>query len=267
MIWKVVTFNVNGIRARLSLLEDWLKEHLPDVLCLQEIKCQDRDFPEEPFLRAGYTLTVRGQKAFNGVAVITRNQPTRVLRDFDDGEFDDQARLLAVCVDGVWVVNTYIPQGRDPEHPAFQYKLNFLERLKRFLSRNFTPEQPLIWTGDMNVAPESIDVFDPKRLVGQVGFHPAEQQALAEVMDWGVVDLFRRQHPQERQFTFWDYRLPKSFPRNLGWRLDHIMVTAPLAGACLDCQVDTEPRGRDKPSDHTPVWAEFDLDRLESQKS
>lgn len=262
MIWKVATFNVNGIRARLPQLMDWVHEQLPDVLCLQEIKCQERDFPEEPFLRAGYALSVRGQKAFNGVAVITRNQPTRVLRSFDDGGTDVEARLLAVAVDGVWVVNTYIPQGRDPDHPAFQDKLDFFGRLARLLSRHFTPDQPLLWVGDMNVAPAALDVFDPKRLAGQVGFHPAEQQALANLMEWGFVDLFRQQHPQQRQFTFWDYRLPKSFARNLGWRLDHIMATAPMAGICLDCQVDTEPRGRDKPSDHTPVWAEFDLGKL-----
>lgn len=261
MIWKFATFNVNGIRARLPLLVDWVQQHQPDVLCLQEIKCQERDFPEEPFLRAGYRVTVRGQKAFNGVAVISRNQPIQVLRGFDDGEADDEARLIAVAVDGVWVVNTYIPQGRDPEAPAFQYKLDFFVRLKHWLSRHFASDQLLLWTGDMNVAPEAMDVFDPQRLAGQVGFHPAEHQALADLMEWGFVDLFRKHHPEQRQFTFWDYRLPKSFSRNLGWRLDHIMATAPMAHMCLECQVDTEPRGADKPSDHTPVWAEFELCR------
>lgn len=262
MTWKLATFNVNGIRARLPQLVVWLQQHRPDVLCLQEIKCQDKDFPREPFLEAGYSLAVRGQKSFNGVAVITRTQPTEIIREFDDGQPDEEARMITVAVDGVWVVNTYIPQGRDPANPAFQYKLNYFIRLKRWFTERFHAGEPLLWTGDLNVAPEAIDVFDPKRLEGEVGFHPAERQALADVKSWGFIDLFRQHHPEERQFTFWDYRLPKSFQRNLGWRLDHIMATQPMVDSSVDCRVDAEPRGADKPSDHTPVWAEFDLAKV-----
>lgn len=263
MSWKLATFNVNGIRARLPLLVDWLKKHRPDVLCLQEIKCQDQDFPADPFREEGYTANVRGQKSFNGVALLTRNEPDEVLTAFNDGKPDDEARLIAAFVDGVWVVNTYIPQGRSPEDPAFQYKLDFFARLRDWFSARFDPNRPLIWTGDMNVAPDPIDVFDPVRMEGEVGFHPAERETFAHVAAWGFDDLFRKHHPQEKQFTFWDYRLPKSFQRNLGWRLDHIMATKPLAQVSLDCSVDTEPRGLPKPSDHTPVCAEFDLEKLE----
>jgi len=265
MNWKVATFNVNGIRARLPIVLDWMGQHRPDVLCLQELKCQDRDFPLEAFRDTGYLLQVRGQKAFNGVAILTREEPREVLRAFDDGAPDEAARLLAVRVQDIWIVNSYVPQGRDPDHPAFQQKLEFFLRLKRWLVDRFDPTQPLIWTGDLNVAPEAIDVYDPKRLAGQVGFHPAEHQALAEVTAWGLTDLFRRQHPGEKQFTFWDYRLPKSFVRNLGWRLDHIMVTEALAMGAVACEVDTQPRALDKPSDHTPVWAEFALEKLQRQ--
>jgi len=260
MVWRMATFNVNGIRARLPGAIEWLQEHQPDVVCLQEIKCVAQEFPTDAFEAIGYAPQVRGQKGFNGVAILSKRPATEVLSSFGDGEPDDEARLIAAQLDGVWVVNSYVPQGRDPSHPAFQAKLQFFARLKRWLASHFDPGLPLVWTGDLNVAPEAIDVYDPKRLAGQVGFHPAEQEALAEVMAWGFVDLFRKHHPGEKQFTFWDYRLPKSFERNLGWRLDHVMVTAPLARISIDCRADMTPRGREKPSDHTPVWAAFALE-------
>jgi len=259
MLWKLATFNVNGIRARLPAVLDWLQIHQPEVLCLQEIKCQDKDFPFEPFREAGYSAGVRGQKAYNGVAILTKTPPAEIRLGFTDGEPEEEARLIAGLTEGIWVVNTYVPQGRDPADPAFKHKLNFLARLKKWFERNFEPEQPLIWTGDFNVAPEPIDVFDPERLDGEVGFHPDERRALNEVKAWGFTDVFRQLHPDQRQFSFWDYRLPRSFEKNLGWRLDHIMTTKPLAEVCRECSIDDGPRGWPKPSDHTPVWAEFDL--------
>ncbi|MFH1092431.1 MAG: exodeoxyribonuclease III [Pseudomonadota bacterium] len=259
MIWKLATFNVNGIRARLEILIDWLKTSQPDVLCLQETKCQDKDFPLPAFEAEGYSAAYWGQKSFNGVAVLTRRQLTEIQLGFSDGQPETEARMMTVLVDGVWVVNTYVPQGRSPDDPAFQAKLNFFSRLDRWFKKRFSPSQPLIWTGDLNVAPEPIDVFDPERLEGEVGFHPEERKALASVSAWGFNDLFRKFNPTVRQFTFWDYRLPHSFKRNLGWRLDHILATRPMINAARGCQVDTEPRGKEKPSDHTPVWAEFDL--------
>lgn len=262
MNWKCATFNVNGIRARLQSVVTWVHRHQPDVLCLQETKCMDKDFPLEPFQEAGYVIRVHGQKSFNGVAILSKREPEEVLREFGDGESDEEARLIVARVDGVWVVNTYVPQGRDPGDPAFQYKLDFFSRLKRWLENRFDAATPLIWTGDINVAPEEIDVYDPKRLNGKVGFHPEERRVLAEVMNWGFTDLFRQHHPEQKQFTFWDYRIRESFSRNLGWRLDHIMVTEPMLGASLECQVDSEMRDRDKPSDHAPVWALFDLGKL-----
>lgn len=259
MVWKLATFNVNGIRARLPIVLQWLEKHQPDVLCMQEIKCRDADFTFQAFLDRGYTATVRGQKSFNGVAILTKRSPSEVLREFGDGASEEEARLLAVRVDEVWVVNTYVPQGRSVEDPAFARKLEFFARLKRWLQTRFDPLLPLVWTGDINVAPTSLDVYDPKRMEGKVCFHPAEHEALAKTSAWGLTDLFRKHHPDQKQFTFWDYRMPKSLERNLGWRLDHILATAPMALASIDCFVDTEPRGQDKPSDHTPVVADFDL--------
>jgi len=259
MVWTLATYNINGIRARLEALVSWLDQLRPDVVALQEIKCEDSNFPSEALARAGYHATVWGQKSYNGVAILSRRQPAQAQRGFDDGQPLEEARLLTARVDGVWVINSYVPQGRDPGHPAFQDKLAFLERMGRHLRERFQPSDPLVWLGDINVAPEPLDVFDPKRLAGQVGFHPAEQQALAQVKAWGLTDLYRLHHPQEKQFTFWDYRLPKSFQRNLGWRIDHLLASEPMAEACRSAWVDTGPRGQEKPSDHAPVLASFEL--------
>jgi exodeoxyribonuclease-3 len=257
-MWKAATFNVNGIRARKDHVLSWLDQHRPDALCLQETKCQDPDFPAAVFEEAGYQVVFRGQKAYNGVAVLTRSKPERVWTAFGDDGPEREARFLAVRVDGLVLINTYVPQGQTPDAPAFQSKLEFLGRVQNFLD-GFQPDQPLIWTGDLNVAPQAIDVFDPDRLDGQTGFHPEERERLARVMDWGLTDLYRHLHPETQAFSFWDYRLPKSHQRNLGWRLDHFMVTRPLVDRARECWIDDPVRGWTKPSDHAPVYAEFDL--------
>ncbi len=262
MGWKAATFNVNGVRARLDHLQEWIPQQQPDVLCLQETKCQDAAFPHKVFEDLGYRCLVKGEKAYNGVAVLTRDIPESAITAADDPVLDKEARFLAVKVRGVWVVNTYVPQGKSPDDPAFRFKLDFLDRTLRWIRDCFSPKTPLIWTGDINVAPGPMDVFDPERLDGEVGFHPEERAKLDEVLAWGLVDLFRRLHPDEKQFTFWDYRLPKSFERNLGWRLDHLLVTEPVAEVCEECFVDTSLRAKPKPSDHTPVVAVFALSRL-----
>ena len=141
---KIASFNVNSIRTRLPIITQWIKQNQPDVLCLQETKCQDKDFPGEAFREAGYVANIKGQKAYNGVAVLTKSQPAEVIREFSDGQPDEEARLIAARIDGVWVVNTYIPQGRDPADPAFAYKLDFFARLKHWFAERFKPEQPLV---------------------------------------------------------------------------------------------------------------------------
>lgn len=258
MRWKVATFNVNGIRARLQHVLNWVREHEPDVLCLQEIKCTTEQFPLEPVAEAGYVATVHGQKSFHGVAILSRQEPVQVIRGFQDGEADEEARLIAARFDSSWVINTYVPQGRDPRDPAFLVKLGFFSRMHRWLQQRFTPGQAIVWLGDINVAPEPIDVFDPKRLAGKIGFHPDERKAYEETRAWGFIDLFRKHHPETRQFTFWDYRIPGSLPKNLGWRLDHILCTHPMASRSRECRVDQDQRGLSQPSDHAPVWALFD---------
>jgi len=256
---RVATFNCNSVRARLPIIGDWLAAQEPDILCLQETKVQDRDFPESAFTAAGYRVSFRGQKGYNGVAIVSKSAPADVRFGLDDGGEPDEPRLACAEIDGVHVVNTYVPQGTDPESPKFQYKLAWLDRLRGFFERHFTPQQPVLWTGDLNVAPTPIDVFDHDRLLGHVCHHPDEFAALATCLDWGFTDVFRKHCPEPNQFTFFDYRLPKSVDRGLGWRIDHILATPPLAERSTGAFIDLEPRRRAKPSDHTFLVADFDL--------
>jgi exodeoxyribonuclease-3 len=163
-------------------------------------------------------------------------------------------------VRGIPVVNTYVPQGQSVDNPMFQYKLEWLARLRDFFARRFSPNEPLLWCGDFNVAPEEIDVHSPDKLRNHVDFHPKVRAALEEIRKWGFVDVFRKHHPGEPgQYTFWDYRVPKALERNLGWRVDHIWATAPLAEKSTRAWIDREARRAEKPSDHTFLVAEFEL--------
>ena len=254
---KVASFNVNSLRARLPVVLQWLSDRQPDVLCVQETKVQDVDFPAETFDKSGYNYVFKGQKSYNGVAVFGRSQIKDVKFGFDD-EPRDEPRLIKAEIGGIAIVNTYVPQGYHPESEKFEYKLNWFERLLAFFESNFAPADPILWVGDFNVAPQPIDVYDPEGLSGHVCFHPAVHEQLKKVMDWGFVDVFRMRCSEPGQYTFWDYRMRGSFKRNLGWRLDHIMATQPLAEKCTDCYIDKEPRIAERPSDHTPIVAEFD---------
>ncbi len=254
---KVASFNVNSLRARLPLVLAWLAEHQPDVLCVQETKVQDGDFPTEAFDHTEYNCIFRGQKSYNGVATFSKSQITNVSFGFDD-EPKDEPRLVKAEVNGIIIVNTYVPQGYMPDSQKFQYKLSWFDRLLAFFQKNFKPTDPVLWVGDLNVAPQPIDVYDPETLLGHVCFHAEVHKVLDKVMQWGFTDVFRMHCSEPGQYTFWDYRLPNSFKRNLGWRLDHIMATEPLVQKCTACTIDKQPRTAERPSDHTPILAEFD---------
>ena len=255
---KVATFNANSIRARLDLVLEWLHREAPDVLCFQETKVQDPDFPAEPFREAGYPIVFRGQKAYAGVAIASREEPQEVTFGFDDD--GDEARLIRAVIRGIPVVNTYVPQGRSPDSPHFRYKLAWLARLRALFDRHYSPQEPLLWMGDFNVAPEPIDVYDPKRLKNHVDFHPEARAALERVREWGFVDVFRLHHPDEPgQYTFWDYRARDPVERGVGWRVDHIWATEPLARRSIRAWIDVEARRAARPSDHTFLVAEFAL--------
>jgi len=256
----VATYNVNGLRARIDSLTEWMQRRTPDILCLQETKVEDQDFPADPFRQIGYRVAYRGQKAHAGVAIASRSEPTEVDYGLGDDGSPDEARLIRAVIGGIHVVNTYVPQGREVESEHFRYKLEWLARLRSFFQRHYTPQTPLLWAGDFNVAPEPIDVHDPKRLAQHVDFHPEARTALKQVRQWGFVDVFRKHHPDEPgQYTYWDYRVRGSLDRGLGWRIDHIWTSEALAGECTASWIDVEPRRAERPSDHTFLLAEFTL--------
>lgn len=255
---KVATFNANSIRVRLGQVLSWLERESPDILCIQETKVQDPDFPAEPIEDAGYRVIFRGQKSYAGVALISREEPQEVAFGLDDGGEPDQARLIRATICGIGVVNTYVPQGRSADSPHFQYKLEWFERLRAYFDRHYSPQEPLLWMGDFNVAPEPIDVHNPKGLKDHVDFHPQARAALERIREWGFVDLFRRHHPGEAdQYTYWDYRARNPIARKVGWRVDHIWATEPLANKSVASWIDVEARLAERPSDHTLLVAEF----------
>jgi exodeoxyribonuclease-3 len=258
--FRVASFNVNGIRARLSSLLSWLQEEEPEVVCLQETKVQDGEFPREALEGLGYSCAFRGQKGFNGVAVLSRETMDVLQVGLDDEGPPDEARLILVRVLGIPILNTYVPHGTDPNSERFQYKLKWFLRLRGFLDRHFKPEEPFIWVGDFNVAPEARDVYDPEGLKGSIGFHPEEHRALEEVRQWGLVDVFRLHLSDGGHYTFWDYRLRNALARGMGWRVDHIWATETLARRSKRAWIDLEPRRSQRPSDHTPILAEFEVD-------
>lgn len=256
---KVATFNANSIRSRMPTILEWLEKEAPDVLCLQETKVQDVDFPAEPITEAGYHVAFRGQKAHAGVAIISREIPEDVAYGIDDDGETDEARLIRTRIGEIAVVNSYVPQGRAVDSPHFQYKLDWLGRLRDLFNRHYSPADMVLWMGDFNVATDPIDVHDPRRLEKHVDYHPLAREALQGVKEWGWIDLYRLHNPDEKQYTYWDYRVPNAVERGVGWRIDHIWATEPLARKCTRSWIDAGPRLGEKPSDHTFLAAEFSL--------
>jgi exodeoxyribonuclease-3 len=259
MIFKVASFNINSIRARLGILTEWLNKNRPDVLCVQETKVADEQFPVDDLKAAGFNVVFNGQKSYNGVAIISPHEITDVSKELGLPGDSGEARFLKAVVKGIPVVNSYIPQGQDINSPKFAYKLSYISYLRQYFDNNFSADKPLLWMGDFNVAPEAIDVHDPKRLRGRVMFHPEEHKVLAQVKEWGFVDVFRQHNSEGGNFTFWDYRIRNGVERNVGWRLDHIWATKALAERSVNAWIDREPRLKEKPSDHTFIVAEFEL--------
>ncbi len=257
-MFTIATYNVNSIRSRLHIIIPWLRENRPDVLCMQETKVENAKFPVDEFTQAGYHVVFSGEKRFNGVAIASLEEPENVAFGLDDAEPLDTDRLIRGVFSGVTVLNLYVPQGRDRELPQFRYKLEWFSRLRSFLERHYTPDDPLVCCGDLNVAREEIDVHDPKRLMGHVDFTPEVWEVFDSFTSWGLLDVFRKHHPGEAgQFAFFDYRVPASLDRGLGWRVDHILATKTMADRSLDCRIDLKPRRAEKPSDHTVMIAEF----------
>jgi exodeoxyribonuclease-3 len=254
---KIASFNVNGIRARLDSVSAWLERTRPDVVCLQETKVEDAAFPFAEFERLGYATRVAGQAGYNGVAIASRHPLADVrVGLFDDGPGAEQ-RFLAATVLGVRVLDVYVPNGKSVTLPSFVQKLRFLERLRVTLDVSEDATQALAVCGDFNVAQSDLDVFDPARFRGQLLFHPEERRALARVLEFGLFDAWRLLHPEQRRYSWWDYR-GGDFTGNRGLRIDYVFVTASLAPRLRRAEIDEEPRRDPKPSDHAPVWVELD---------
>ncbi len=253
----IATFNANSIRSRLQIIIDWLEKNQPDILCIQETKAQDKDFPAEKLLETGYSIAFKGQKSYNGVAIISKKKPENIDFGFDCN-FNNEARFISAEFENFKVVNTYIPQGYEVASEKFQYKIKWFAALKQHFVKNFKMNEKIIWTGDFNVARDHRDVHDPEKLWGHVCYCKPAQDAFENVASLGFIDLFRKFNEKPDQYTFWDYRL-NSFKRNKGWRIDYIMATENAAENCKKCWIDKEPRQKQKPSDHTFLAAEFDF--------
>ncbi|MDR2174875.1 MAG: exodeoxyribonuclease III [Synergistaceae bacterium] len=258
--FRIATFNVNSVRSRLPVLERWLPASGVDLLFLQETKASDADFPAAAFEAMGYEVRFCGEKSYNGVAVVSR-VPLEARFGFGDGseEPDFPTRVLFVKTPKIAVLNTYVPQGKDLAHPDYLVKKRFLERVRAFFDREAGDGFPFAWVGDLNVAPADIDVTHPENKRDHVCFHTEIREKFAWVASWGLTDLFRRFHPEEREYTFFDYRVKDALQRNIGWRIDHVLANGAGTEKALACFIDREPRGWERPSDHTPLAADFDL--------
>lgn len=256
---RIATFNANSIRSRLDITLDWLNRHQPDVLCVQETKVRDEDFPAPAFLESGYTATYRGEKSYNGVALFSREAPDRVRFGLDDGGPPDATRMVYAKFGAVHVVNTYVPQGREIDHEMYRYKLEWFRRLKDYFTRHFSTRMKLVWVGDLNVAREAMDIHNAPEQENHVCYHVDVRQAFADVLAWGFVDVFRQHRPGPGEYSFFDYRTPHAAQRKMGWRIDHVLATPCLARRSRDAFIDLAPRLAERPSDHTFVVADFDV--------
>jgi len=253
----VATWNVNSLKVRLPHLLDWVGQHATDVVCVQETKLTDDRFPVDELLAAGYRSIFAGQKTYNGVAILLREANTAAPADVQINlpNFDDeQKRLIALTLDGLRIVNGYFPNGQSVGSDKYAYKLRWLEHLTAWLDGELTRHEQLLLAGDFNIAPEPRDVHDPELWEGHVLFSEPERAAFRALLELGLKDGFRLFDQPERSYTWWDYR-NLAFRRKMGLRIDHILLSAPLAARCIACTIDIEPRRREQPSDHAPVIA------------
>lgn len=255
---KICTFNVNSIKARQDLVLEWLAHRGDDIdiLCLQELKTEDAGFPAVAFEERGYTCHVFGQKAYNGVAILTRIPPEGVERGFGHPSWDEQSRFLRASLQGFHLLNIYAPHGDIRGTEKFAYKLKWYEHLVSFVSKNFTPGDSLLLVGDFNVAHQDIDVYSAEALADMIGTMPEERAAMERLLEWGLIDAFRHLYPERRQFTWWDY-MGGAIWKDQGMRLDYILATRKMLEKIEAVEVDLWPRKRKKPtpSDHAPVIA------------
>ena len=253
---RIATFNCNSVRSRLDTVLRWLADYTPDVLCLQETKAQDAEFPAEAFRLAGWQVAFKGEKSYNGVAIVSKQAPDEVSFGLDSKPADEP-RLAHARFGQLHVVNTYVPQGREIDHEMYAYKLAWLARLKKYFEQRFDASTPLLWCGDLNVARHPIDVSSPETKKDHVCFHQAVRDAFEDTLAFGFTDLFRHHNPELADYSFYDYRAPFDPGRKRGWRIDYVLATPPLAKKSVAAAIDIVPRTRPKPSDHCPLYADL----------
>jgi exodeoxyribonuclease-3 len=257
---KIATWNVNSVRARLPHVQDWLKEAAPDVLLLQELKCVTEAFPYMEIEDLGYNVAAHGQKTYNGVAILSKHPIEDVITTLPGDETDEEARYIEAVIDGgdkvVRVASIYLPNGGEPDGPRFPYKLKFIERLREHAKELLTYDEMLILGGDYNVAPDPIDVHDPQKLDGTTCYHPDERERFRGIMHLGFTDVWRAKHPHAQHFSWWDYR-GGGYQNNTGMRIDHLLASPEAADRITNAEIDEAPRGKEKASDHAPVWCEI----------
>ena len=252
---KIATWNVNSMKVRLPHVLEWLSAAGPDVLVLQEIKQPTEMFPQEELAEAGYRSVANGQKTYNGVAIISRSEPLDPDLELP-GLDDPQRRVLATTIDDVRVINLYVPNGSEVGSGKYEYKLRWLGSLRDYLAGQLAEHENVVVLGDFNIAPADEDVYDPEKWGEAILCSPAERAALAELIDLGLTDVFREFDQPEKSFSWWDYRAAM-FRRNAGLRIDLILASEAMTGRCTASYIDREPRTWERPSDHTPVVAEF----------
>ena len=251
---KLVTWNLNSIRARTERLVAWLEREKPDVVCIQETKVEDAGFPSAVLAKLGYQIATFGQKSYNGVAILSTQPLENVSREFGDGEDDGDARVIAATTHGMRVVCVYVPNGQELTSDRYPYKLLWLRRLRKYLEREAKAEEPLVLCGDMNVTADDRDVWSPEQWKDKIHCSVPEREALAEVLGFGLTDLFRVHHGDAKLYSWWDYR-GVSFFKDQGLRIDFIFATQPIVARCTSCTIDRTARKGQDASDHAPVTA------------
>ena len=257
---KIATFNINGIKARIEALPQWLETARPDVVCLQEIKSVDEAFPREIFEAMGYNVETHGQKSFNGVAILSRLPLEDVTRGLPGDDDDPQARWIEATVVGkraVRVCGLYLPNGNPAPGPKYDYKLAWMARMEARVRALLPLEEPLVFCGDYNVIPEAIDAAKPEAWVTDALYLPASRAAFRRLLALGLTEAFRAREPAAGHYSFWDYQAG-AWERNNGIRIDHLLLSPQAADLLRDCQIDKAVRGGAKPSDHVPVWIDLD---------
>ena len=249
---KIISWNVNSVKARLEHLVKYLRENSPDVVLLQELKCQDEVFPFMEIEDLGYNIAVYGQKSYNGVSIFSKFPIEDVYKELDVSE----SRYIEAVTNGVRVASVYVPNGQEVGADKFKYKLSFFQKLHEHLKQLLEYDEKVVIGGDFNVAPCEIDVFDPKSMEGSICYHPAERAAFNAIENSGYVDSFRAKYPGVQTFSWWDYRAG-GYQNNKGMRIDHILLSPEAADVMQDAGIDLNPRGWDKPSDHAPTWVEI----------